>query len=109
MISTSFILSTGLKKWMPTNFCGLALALARPLMGRVEVLEAKKPPGASIGSASRVTRAFSSRFSNTASMMRSQPSRSRARSVAWMRSSSRRWSSAASLPLSPRACVIFTL
>ena len=56
MISTSFILSTGLKKWMPTKFSGRALALARPLIGSVEVLLAKKPPGASIGSASCVTR-----------------------------------------------------
>ena len=47
------------------------------VIGRVEVLDAKKPPGASIGSASCVTRAFSSRFSNTASMMRSQPARLR--------------------------------
>jgi hypothetical protein len=30
MISTSFILSTGLKKWMPMNFSGRALAVASP-------------------------------------------------------------------------------
>jgi hypothetical protein len=46
------------------------------------VLLAKKPPGASRRSASCVTFAFSSRFSNTASMMRSQPCRSCADSVA---------------------------
>src|SRR6218665_3165573 len=51
MISTSFILSTGLKKWMPMNFRGRALAWARPVIGRGEVLLAKKPPGASCGSA----------------------------------------------------------
>jgi hypothetical protein len=49
MISTSFILSTGLKKWMPTNFSGRRLALARPVIGRVEVLLAKNPPGAQHG------------------------------------------------------------
>jgi hypothetical protein len=73
MISTSFILSTGLKKWMPMNFSGRSLAVARPEIGSVEVLEAKKPPGASSGSASCVTLALRSRFSNTASMMSSQP------------------------------------
>ena len=70
------IISTGEKKWMPMNLAGLALAVARPLIGRVEVLLAKKPPGASIGSASCVTLALSSRFSNTASMIRSQSARS---------------------------------
>ena len=73
MISTSFILSTGEKKCMPMNFSGRALALARPVIGSVEVLIAKKPSAASIGSASFVTCALRSRFSNTASMMRSQP------------------------------------
>ncbi|MCY1380696.1 hypothetical protein D9M69_685410 [compost metagenome] len=76
MISTSLILSTGLKKWMPMNLAELMLAWARLEMGKVEVLLAKKPPGASMGSASCVTVALSSRFSNTASMMRSQPCRS---------------------------------
>src|SRR6218665_1547933 len=51
MISTSFILSTGLKKWMPMNFPGRALAWARPVIGRVEGLLAKKPPGAGCGEA----------------------------------------------------------
>ena len=56
---------------------GRALAAARPVIGKVEVLLAKTPSGASIGSASRVTAAFSARFSNTASMIRSQPSSAR--------------------------------
>ena len=68
--------STGEKKCRPMNFSGCAEAFARPLIGSVEVLEAKKPSAASSGSASFVTCAFSSRFSNTASMMRSQPWRS---------------------------------
>ena len=109
MISTSFILSTGLKKWMPTNFSGRALALARPVIGRVEVLLAKKPPGASMGSASCVTLALSSRFSNTASMTRSQPCRASIDSVAVMRASSAAWSCGLMRPLSTRGCVSFTL
>jgi cullin 3 len=36
---------------MPTNLWALALAVARPLMGKVEVLLAKKPPSANMGSA----------------------------------------------------------
>src|SRR6218665_902167 len=87
MISTSFILSTGLKKWMPMNFPGRALAWARPVIGRVEVLLAKKPPGASCGSAARVAWALSARFSNTASMISSQPARSPTSAVVVMRAS----------------------
>ena len=41
MISTSIILSTGEKKWMPMKFFGRAEFLARPVIGMVEVLEAK--------------------------------------------------------------------
>ena len=40
MISTSCILSTGLKKWMPMNFSGALLAVARPVIGSVLVLDA---------------------------------------------------------------------
>ena len=76
MISTSSILSTGEKKCRPMNFSGCAEAFARPVIGSVEVLEAKNPFAASIGSASLVTCALRSRFSNTASMTRSQPCRS---------------------------------
>ncbi len=76
MISTSFCVSTGVMKWMATNFSGRAVAVARPVIGRVEVLLAKKPPGASRVSTSLVTLALSSRFSNTASMISSQPCRS---------------------------------
>ena len=81
MISTSFILCTGEKKCRPTKRSGCALAVARPVIGSVEVLLAKMPPGASIGSASRVTAALSGRFSNTASMIRSQPSSARTSAV----------------------------
>ncbi len=45
MISTSIILSTGEKKWMPMNCAGSRLALANPEIGRVEVLVAKIQSG----------------------------------------------------------------
>ena len=109
MISTRFILSTGLKKWIPTKLDGRALARARPAIGSVDVLLAKKPPGASIGSASRVTCAFSSRFSYTASMISSQPDRSWTRSVALMRASRAVWSAALMRPWSTRNCVSLAL
>jgi hypothetical protein len=102
-------LSTGLKKWMPTNFSGRALAFASPPIGSVEVLLAKKPPGASIGSASLVTFAFSSRFSKTASMTRSQPCRSFVDSVAVMRPSKAAWSCGLMRPFSTRGWVSFKL
>ncbi len=41
MISTSIILSTGEKKWMPMKFFGRAEFLASEVIGMVEVLEAK--------------------------------------------------------------------
>ena len=40
MISTSSILSTGLKKWMPMNCSGRFEACASEVIGRVEVFEA---------------------------------------------------------------------
>ncbi len=66
---------------------GCAEALASPEIGSVEVLEAKNPFAESSGSDSFVTSAFNSRFSNTASMIRSQPRRSSAFEVAVMSSS----------------------
>ena len=67
------------------NFSGFAEACASPVIGRVEVLDAKKPLAANFGSASFVTCAFRSRFSNTASMIRSQPARSSFDAVGVMR------------------------
>jgi hypothetical protein len=45
MISTSIILSTGEKKWMPMKFFGRFEFLARPVIGMVEVLDAKTADG----------------------------------------------------------------
>ena len=76
MISTSCILSTGEKKWMPMKFSGRSLASARPVIGKVEVFEPNTALSRQIcASAFFVTSALISRLSNTASMMRSQPFR----------------------------------
>ena len=40
MTSTSIILSTGEKKWMPMKFSAFLEYSASPLIGRVEVLDA---------------------------------------------------------------------
>ena len=73
MISTSGILSTGLKKCSPMKFLGRSLALARPVIGSVLVLEANTADAAICFSALAVTSALMARSSNTASMIRSQP------------------------------------
>ena len=76
MISTSCMRSTGEKKCRPMNCSGRFDASASPVIGRVEVFDATTAPGSSTASASRVTCAFNSRFSNTASITRSQSERS---------------------------------
>ena len=69
-------LVTGLKKCRPMKLRGLALACASPLIGSVEVLDAKTALSASTASACLVTPAFTARSSNTASTTRSQPASS---------------------------------
>ena len=76
MISTSGILSTGLKKCRPTKLAGRWLAWARPVIGNVEVLEANTASVPSLASALRVTSALIARSSKTASITRSQPASS---------------------------------
>ena len=98
MISTSGIRSAGEKKCRPMKFAARALAPARPVIGSVEVFEAKIAVDASSASASRVTRAFSSRSSNTASMTSSQPARSAALSVGRISASVASCFSCVSLP-----------
>ena len=55
------------------KFSGRTLASARPLIGRVEVLEPNTASAASWASAFLVTSALISRVSNTASITRSEP------------------------------------
>jgi hypothetical protein len=74
MISTSIILCTGEKKWMPMNCSGDREALASSLIGRVEVLVAKIASSGRCCSARRVVSALTPGSSNTASTTRSQPS-----------------------------------
>ncbi|MNL36329.1 hypothetical protein D3C87_1584040 [compost metagenome] len=87
MISTNGIFSTGLKKCRPMNLLWSGTAVARPLIGRVEVLDAITASAPTTFCAASETLAFSSRSSNTASMIRSQPARSASLSVGWMRAS----------------------
>ena len=54
----------------------IAVSAARPLIGRVEVLEANTLSRANTASVFFVTSALMARSSNTASMIRSQPARS---------------------------------
>ena len=67
MISTSGIFSTGEKKCRPMKCSGRADASARPVIGRVEVLDANTASAGSEASAFLVASALTSRFSNTAS------------------------------------------
>jgi hypothetical protein len=57
MISTSSIFSTGEKKWMPMKFFGRSLCSARPVIGSVEVLEAKMVLGPTTASTLAMTSA----------------------------------------------------
>eukprot|EP00659_Diplonema_papillatum_P022300 gene22300-biopygen22621 len=85
MISTRGILSTGLKKCRPINLPWSGTAVANPLMGKVEVLEAITASAPTTLCAAAETLALSSRSSKTASMIRSQPARSASDSVGTIR------------------------
>ena len=74
--STSGMRSTGEKKCKPMNCAGRCEAVARPVIGSVEVLLAKIAVLGSTASALRVTSALMPVSSNTASTTRSQPARS---------------------------------
>jgi hypothetical protein len=58
MISTSCILSTGEKKWMPMNWSGLSEAFASSVIGSVEVLVAKMQSAGDVLRTLRVTSAL---------------------------------------------------
>ena len=78
MISTSRIFGTGEKKCSPMNRDGSPTADASPVIGNVDVFDAITASGNAEASAVGSTSFFSSRFSNTASITRSQPARSAA-------------------------------
>ena len=71
MISTSIILSTGEKKWMPMKFFGSFDCSASEVIGRVEVFEPNTTLSPTTACAFAVASAFTLRSSNTASMTRS--------------------------------------
>ena len=74
--STSIIFSTGEKKWMPMNCSGRDECDASPVIGSVEVFEAKMHSGPMAASALAMASAFTFGSSNTASTTSSQPARS---------------------------------
>ncbi|SHX34990.1 Uncharacterised protein [Mycobacteroides abscessus subsp. abscessus] len=76
MISTSGILSTGEKKWIPMKSSWRFTPVASPVMGRVEVLEPRSALGSTMSSISWNTLCLSSVFSKTASITKSTPARS---------------------------------
>jgi len=79
MISTSGILSTGEKKWIPMKFLLPLDAVARPVIGSVEVLDPSSALGSTMSSISWTTLCLRSWLSNTASTTKSTPLRSAGR------------------------------
>ena len=100
MISTSGILSTGLKKCSPMKSAGRSTPSASSVIGSVEVLEQSSASALTYGAISAKTLALSAGSSKTASITRSQPARSAGSAVAVIRPSS---SSALSCVILPRS------
>ena len=88
MISTSGILSTGEKKWIPMKSSCRFTPVARPVIGSVEVFDPSSALGSTMSSISWNTLCLSSLDSNTASMTKSTPLKSAASAVGVMRASS---------------------
>ncbi len=74
--STSGIMFTGLKKCMPTKFCGRLRASASRLIEMVDVLDAMIVSSRTRPSTSASTAVLTFGFSTTASMMMSTPPKS---------------------------------
>ena len=100
MISTSGILSTGLKKWSPMKSSGRSTPSASSVMGSVEVLEHSRESPSTYGAISANTRCLSDGSSKTASITRSHPARSAGSAVGRIRPSSSAADSGVSLPRS---------
>ncbi len=88
MISSSGILSTGLKKCRPMNSSGRDTPSARSVIGSVEVFEPSSAPSARCGSISAKTCALTAGSSKTASITRSAPAAAAGSSVGVIRASS---------------------
>ncbi len=96
MISSSGILSTGLKKCSPMKSAGRVTFSARSVIGRVEVFEPSSASGATCGSISFQTCSLIAGSSNTASMTRSAPAAAAGSVVGVIRASR----------ASPSSCVV---
>ena len=113
--STSFMRSAGEKKCMPTNRRGRMLASASPVMGSVDVLDARNAFSPMAASALAITSALTARSSNTASMTSSQPASAAKSVVGEIRRSARSrsvpvirpWATRLSKTLSPYAFPAF--
>ena len=88
MISSSGILSTGLKKCRPMKSAGRETFSARPVIGSVEVLEPSSASEARYGSISAITSALTFGSSNTASITSCAPSAADGSVVGVIRASS---------------------
>ena len=88
MISSSGILSTGLKKCSPMKSAGRETPSASSVIGSVEVFEPSSAPSARCGSISAKTCALTVGSSKTASITRSAPSASAGSAVGVISASS---------------------
>jgi hypothetical protein len=88
MISTSGILSTGEKKWIPMKSSCRLTPVARPVMGSVEVFDPSSAFGSTMSSISPNTLCLRSWLSNTASITKSTPLKSAASAAGVIRASS---------------------
>ena len=109
MISTSGILSTGLKKCRPMKSAGRSMPVASSVIGRVEVLEHSSASASTYGATSAKTFALSVGSSKTASITRSQPARSSGEAVGVIRPSSSAAFSSVSLPRSTPLALSFSV
>ena len=109
MISTSGILSTGLKKCSPMKSSGRLTPSASSVIGSVEVFEQSRASGLTTSWISPKTWALSDGSSKTASMTRSQPLKSLASVVAVIRSRISAFFFSSILPRSTALVRIFSL
>ena len=107
MISTSGILSTGLKKWSPMKSSGRSTPVASSVIGSVEVLEHSSASSSTYGAISANTRCLSDGSSKTASITRSHPARSAGSDVGMIRSSRAWLLSSLSVPRSTALALSF--
>ena len=106
--STSFITGTGLKKCIPTTFCGRPVAAAISVILNPEVFEARIVPLLQTASSFLYNSFLRSIFSTTASMTKSTPLKSSMLVVPLMRLRTASASSRLFFPLSTARCKFFS-